>query len=257
MPHAVKCPKCAHAWQAPLDVAGLQGACPQCQEELVLSSEPLPPSQRPAIAAEAATVLPSGDELRAQMFSGFQGSLQRVNTSLLYRLGILWTAVLMVLLPLAYLAIIGLIGLAVYWHLTHHHVILNGAQGRGSLLVLLIYLAPIAVGCLLILFMIKPLFARPAQERRRRTLTPETEPLLFEFVAKIAKLVGAPRPRRIDIDCDINASASFGQSWWSLLTGRGLVLTIGMPLVAGLSLQQFAGVLAHEFGHFSQGQECG
>ncbi len=26
-----------------------------------------------------------------------------------------------------------------------------------------------------------------------------------------------------------------------------------MPLVAGLSLQQFAGVLAHEFGHFSQG----
>lgn len=31
------------------------------------------------------------------------------------------------------------------------------------------------------------------------------------------------------------------------------MLTIGLPLVAGLSLQQLAGVLAHEFGHFSQG----
>ena len=35
--------------------------------------------------------------------------------------------------------------------------------------------------------------------------------------------------------------------------GRDLVLTIGMPLAAGLSLEQFVGVLAHEFGHFSQG----
>jgi Peptidase family M48 len=32
-----------------------------------------------------------------------------------------------------------------------------------------------------------------------------------------------------------------------------LVLRIGLPLVAGLNLRQFAGVLAHEFGHFSQG----
>lgn len=38
-----------------------------------------------------------------------------------------------------------------------------------------------------------------------------------------------------------------------MLFGNDLVLTIGMPLVLGLSLRQFAGVLAHEFGHFSQG----
>jgi len=34
---------------------------------------------------------------------------------------------------------------------------------------------------------------------------------------------------------------------------RDLALTIGLPLVAGLSLEEFAGVLAHEFGHFTQG----
>src|SRR5207248_927529 len=31
-----------------------------------------------------------------------------------------------------------------------------------------------------------------------------------------------------------------------------LVLTIGAPLIAGLDAGQFAGVLAHEFGHFTQ-----
>src|SRR4030095_4274354 len=30
-------------------------------------------------------------------------------------------------------------------------------------------------------------------------------------------------------------------------------LTIGLPLVTGLDMRQFCGVLAHEFGHFAQG----
>ncbi len=33
---------------------------------------------------------------------------------------------------------------------------------------------------------------------------------------------------------------------------KELVLTFGMPLAAGLSLNQFAGALAHELGRFSQ-----
>jgi Zn-dependent protease with chaperone function len=37
------------------------------------------------------------------------------------------------------------------------------------------------------------------------------------------------------------------------LLGNDLVLRIGLPLVAGLSLREFAGVMAHEFGHFTQG----
>ncbi|MEZ6124032.1 MAG: M48 family metalloprotease [Planctomycetaceae bacterium] len=32
-----------------------------------------------------------------------------------------------------------------------------------------------------------------------------------------------------------------------------MVVTFGLPLMAGLSLQQFAGILAHELGHCSQG----
>jgi hypothetical protein len=55
------------------------------------------------------------------------------------------------------------------------------------------------------------------------------------------------------VDCQVNASASFRRGIWSMIVGSDLVLTIGMPLVAGLSVRQLAGVLAHEFGHFSQG----
>src|SRR5947207_5283397 len=57
---------------------------------------------------------------------------------------------------------------------------------------------------------------------------------------------------RIDVDADVNASASFRESLGGMLR-KDLVLTIGLPLAGGLSLRDFAGVLAHEFGHFAQG----
>ena len=54
------------------------------------------------------------------------------------------------------------------------------------------------------------------------------------------------------MNCAVDATASFRLGAAGLL-GQDMTLTIGLPLVAGLSMRQFAGVLAHEFGHFSQG----
>jgi Zn-dependent protease with chaperone function len=144
----------------------------------------------------------------------------------------------------------------VYYHITHHLWLLTGGSGGGrgeSKLRLAAYLAPIVVGVLMILFMIKPLFARPAREPNPLKLEPNHEPRLFEFVRQLCDAVRAPVPREIRVDCDVNASASFRRGLWSMIVGRDLVLTIGMPLAAGLTLREFAGVLAHEFGHFSQG----
>ena len=67
----------------------------------------------------------------------------------------------------------------------------------------------------------------------------------------VCSSVGAPTPSRIEVDCEVNASARLASG--PLTPSRDLVLTIGLPLVTGLDLKQFAGVLAHEFGHFSQG----
>ena len=88
----------------------------------------------------------TGDALRAAVMGGFRGAIAPVSPTGLYQLGILLTASFMVLLPLAYLAIIALAALGVYWHLAFNHVMLTGARGRGALVVLALYLTPAIVG---------------------------------------------------------------------------------------------------------------
>jgi Zn-dependent protease with chaperone function len=216
----------------------------------------IPPAKLAAPAPAKAKRAPApltAEQLRARVMAGFVGQVPPASTTVQYRLGILLTALFMVLLPVVYVGIIVGACYGVYWHLTTNHVLVGAVRGKAAILAVIVYLAPLVIGAIIVAFMIKPLFARPAKEGRRRSITPTSDPLLFEFVERICLLVRAPVPSRIDINCDINASAGFRRGWLSVLTGKDLVLTIGVPLAAGLSLQQFAGVLAHEFGHFSQG----
>ena len=201
------------------------------------------------------------ETIRRKVFAAFtQSAIASVPVSGGYRFGIVLVSFFMVMLPLIYLALIGAVGWAVWYHAVNHTGMISAASGVGSgrnagravVLASLAYLAPIVAGAGLVLFMIKPLFSKPATDAGRRTLKPEDEPLLFEFVDRICKAVNSPRPQRIDIDCNINASASFNRGILSM-AGNDLVLTLGMPLVAGLTMRQFGGVLAHEFGHFAQG----
>lgn len=185
----------------------------------------------------------------------FEGKVRSSGTSPLYALALLFVAAGMALLPLLYVAFTASVGAGVYWHATHNAWILTAGRMLGPRVMLfkaVLYSTPIIVGCIAILFMIKPLFARPGAKAQPYALNPENEPLLYEFIQRICKLVGAPPPSRIDLDCNINAAAGFRRGWRSLFAGD-LVLTIGIPLVAGLNMRQFAGVIAHEFGHFTQG----
>jgi Zn-dependent protease with chaperone function len=162
----------------------------------------------------------------------------------------------MVLLPLVYVGLIALVGWGGIAYAIHGTALfegMKGARGRGGAVLMLAYFTPIFVAFTVCIFMVKPIFARPAKQPKSRSLDRATEPLLFDFVDRICQSVGAPVPKRIDVNGDVNASASFRNGWWSLLTPNDLVLTIGMPLAAGLSTRELGGVLAHEFGHFSQG----
>lgn len=179
----------------------------------------------------------------------FGGTVTRPKTGVGYQLGLAIVALAMVLLPLMYLAVIACTGWGVVLHLTNDTWIVEGAHGRGGLYRLLLYLAPAVAGVILVFFMVKPFFAGRAKPVAPMTLDPAGEQLLFGFVKRICRLVGAPVPCRIDVDCQVNASASLRRGLWS----KDLVLTIGLPLVSGLEMRQFAGVLAHEFGHFAQG----
>lgn len=167
----------------------------------------------------------------------------------LYKLGTTLTALAMVLLPLVYLGLIGGVAWAIYAQVTSEPELLTGS--RHSRDDSWSFLTPI-IGVIVIVFMIKPLFAR-----RQRTTPPmeikrEQHPRLFAFIEEICTLVRAPRPRRVTVDLNVNASASFRRGWWSL-AGNDLTLTIGLPLVTGLSTRELGGVFAHEFGHFAQG----
>ena len=178
----------------------------------------------------------------------FTGDISPTKLSPLYTTGLAVVTIAMVLLPAVYVALIGLTAWGVIHYLTHGGWILEMGSG-GALLRLLIYIGPPIAGGILVFFMLKPLFARRPKPAEPVVLDPAKEKLLFAFVEHICRLVRSPMPSRIAVDCKVNASAGLRRGLWS----RDLVLTIGLPLAAGLDMRQFAGVLAHEFGHFAQG----
>ena len=195
-----------------------------------------------------------------RVLSGLRQKIDPVPVGIGYRLGLLLVAFMMVLLPLIYIALIVLAGYGVYWYAIHAAGMFEAVGtrnatrggGRAGLALLVAYLGPLIAGAILVLFMIKPLFARRSVTHFPLSLSRKDEPLLFAFVERLCEVVGAPKPSRIDVDTDVNASASFREGWWGFLK-KDLVLTIGLPLVAGMDLREFTGVLAHEFGHFAQG----
>lgn len=203
---------------------------------------------------------PSSEITPQKIMNAFEGSIEPVSPTMTYRLCALLVSIVMVLLPLIYVGIIGLVAWGVYFYAVNSVGMFSAVdsssstrnRGRGMIVLVLLYVAPIVIGIILVLFMLKPLFSRPSESSAWRSLKREKEPLLFRFVDHLCDIVGAPRPVQINLDVQVNASAGFRRGWLSMLSSD-LVLTIGMPLVAGLSLRQFAGVLAHEFGHFSQG----
>ncbi len=188
----------------------------------------------------------------AQVFAGLEKGIETPPKGLGYALWAGIVLLLMVLLPCIYVALIGLTGYGVYYHLVNHHEMLQvRVRGKGYLFILLAYVAPAIIGGLIALFMLKPLLARPQAQKQGYELDPQREPILYEFIRRVCDAVGAPQPGVIELTMDVNAAAGPRKGLFSLIQ-RDLRLVIGIPLVAGTTVQQLGGVLAHEFGHFSQ-----
>ena len=189
---------------------------------------------------------------RPSPLDAFAGHIEPTRVPLVYQVGLGIVAMAMVLLPLIYIALIVAMGWVVRWHLMNDAEIFNHVRGRGVVLALVVYLGPAIAGAIFVLFLVKPLFSRAPKPPPPFKLSESDEPMLFAFVRKICEIVGAPVPREIHLDAQVNASAGFRRGWLSFF-GNDLVLVLGMPLAAGMTMRQVAGVLAHEFGHFAQG----
>ena len=106
-------------------------------------------------------------------------------------------------------------------------------------------------GCLLILSLLKALVARPGRAAVPHRLNPDSQPLLFAFVHELAARSHMPEPAKIAVDWNVNCCCVFAGGASAIFRPE-LQLVIGLPVVAGLPLDQFAGVLAHELHHAAQ-----
>ena len=177
----------------------------------------------------------------------FSGTIAPTAITAPYRLGLALVTIAMILVPLLYLSLVAAVAWFLVWHLTTNIDILDG--GSGGQFRLLAYLTPGVVGATLLFFMVKPILATPARRSDPVRITETEQPLLHALIRDVCRQVRAPLPSRVQVDCQVNASAALRGG----LFGRDLDLTIGLPLVTGLSVRELTGVLAHEFGHFAQG----
>lgn len=186
-----------------------------------------------------------------ELLNAVTGDLGRSPTSLAYRLAMIPLLAFILMLPLVYVALIAAAGWGVIYHAMNH---INWITDiRAKVFGTALYLGPLLGGLFVVAFMIKPIFApRRAREANPYSLERKQEPVLFAFVERLANMLGAPTPQRIEVNCVPNASASMGDGLLSVFS-RNLTLTIGTPLIAAMNTRELAGILAHELGHFSQG----
>lgn len=205
------------------------------------------------MAAPRKRVDPEGDSLppdASAILAGLGGPIARPPVRPLYRVGLALAALAMIALPLLYVGLIAAVGVGIW--LAADAMLRSWAHPTPGIVIVSV------LGGVVVLFLVKPLLARPGRAAARAPLAlrRDRQPLLFAFVDRLCAVVGSPSPSRIDVDTEANASASPRRGLVSLLR-RDLVLTIGLPLAGAFDVRSLAGVLAHELGHFAQGAGMG
>lgn len=244
------CPHCGGAIEFPAEAAGMGIECPHCGEAMNLVGAGWGEEER---VGEETPAVP-GRPTVAELAAAFAGNVERVRPTAAYRWAVWLGAATTLAIPVLYGALVVFLAGMLFRSADNWLGWVRAASG-GALAAGFrtgIFLAGMAFGMLVLGFLLRPFFIRPPRRAQPLALSPVSEPLLFSFVHMVCDAVGVARPVRVDVDCRMNASVGFrgGERGW--LAGEW-VLTLGLPLVAGLDLRQFAGVLAHELGHLGQG----
>jgi Zn-dependent protease with chaperone function len=186
--------------------------------------------------------------------SYFTGQMPPVRLSGSYKFALFAVALAMVLLPVCYLGFIGLVGWGAWVWATRgvnmFFPVIGGTR-RVFWMMALVYAIPLLVAFILILFMLKSFFSRWRIVEFAAPISHLDHPQIFRFLGQLCQQMGAPIPSRVDVTMAINASAGFRAGFGSLF-GNDIMLTFGLPLVASMSCREFAAVMAHELGHFTQ-----
>lgn len=183
-----------------------------------------------------------------QIEQAFRGELPTNSLGLGYRIALFSCALALLVIPLSYCALTLATGYLTYLfattqvdYLIKAPVLVNGG----------LYIGTTFAGSVLFIFLLRPFLPSVKTQGEELILNPSNEKVFVELVHRVCDAVSAPYPKEIRISTDVNASASFQSGLLNHLQ-HNLVLVIGTPLLAGLSVNQLAGILAHEFGHFNQ-----
>ena len=180
--------------------------------------------------------------------SAFSGSFSKPKVDKSYLASLLLVSILMLCLPLIYICITATVGYATYYYATEYISILND---RGVLILRLVqYGVPVLSGLIFFTFLLRPFIPTGRYREPVLTITEKSEPNFVHFIYAVCDSVGAKRPEEIHISMEANASASL-KGFQSLFNNK-LVLNVGFALMTCMNTRELAGVLAHEFGHFSQ-----
>ena len=149
------------------------------------------------------------------ILSRFEGQITRPKTSVFYHIGLVLVAGTMLLLPLIYVAMVGAVGYAVYYHAVHNwHPImdLGGFHGGGRVVIFkfLVYFTPLAAGIVVVFFMFR------VGDDLEKTLKVGLAPLAQRLNRKMDRCNG---PADL-VRCDRQEFVSRVKS--SRLTSRGL-----------------------------------
>ncbi|MBZ4190308.1 M48 family metalloprotease [Niabella beijingensis] len=109
------------------------------------------------------------------------------------------------------------------------------------------------LGVFILIFLFKFVFSAKKTDRSHLLkISREEEPELFRMIDTIVKGVATNPPKNVYLSSEVNAAVFYDSSFWSMFLPVQKNLQIGLGLINTVSKDELKGILAHEFGHFSQ-----
>lgn len=142
-----------------------------------------------------------------------------------------------------YLFLVISLFISLIYHLYIGFFRLSELTGRDFILDLTYYLGLFIIGAIVLGFLLKPFFV-PTFKPLSRTVKRKDQPLLFDFVDRIATYTGLERPARIEF-CQLAELKIYNY-------GAQRRLVIGLPQLASWDTRQFAAKLVQVFGNTAQ-----
>jgi Zn-dependent protease with chaperone function len=173
-----------------------------------------------------------------------------IKPGLKYKISLSFVILATLVGPLIYFGILYGSTSGLWWYFSEGRHQLFGALRPNFWILTLTFLVPAFVGTILILFLLYPLWPsgrapKPFQLDRKKNAR------FYRAIESLAKSIGVPAPKYIELIPEPNAAAGPTKGLFTLARGE-LKLVLGLTLIGGSNIQQLMGVIAHEFGHFSQ-----